>query len=244
MRFNAAFGAALTASLAIVSIHPTSAAEATTRLTATADVVPGTGLDAPMMRRGQPRFIAVPPPELDGHGSAEDRAAELFDWIERLEANSPLPATDVIAEIPVEADRAYLAYLKAMIVLHEVDLLWGHLGIPGVATLETMRGRTVQESYDESLALLDDIRRISETTGIEVSDNVAPRSPSRGDAEFVDIIDVLDAALAELIVCRSTICCDSPPGFDLPVYVDRLPVNLHEVLVLTRHMAQAVASGV
>lgn len=132
-------------------------------------------------------------------------------------------------------------YHRAMIVLHELDIIWGRHGIAEPAQHEAHRERSLREIYVEALGLLDDIRRNSEAAGFGAAAEMPPFRPTHDDAKFADVMDILNSALVELVAYRMAIGSDAPVRYALPAHADRVPVNLYEVLALSRTMMRELA---
>lgn len=163
---------------------------------------------------------------------------------------APLPTgktpTDVYAllhEVSLQVDelgetgvKPYHVYHSAMAVLHELDNIWDHTGRTGDVHLEPSHGMGDQETYDMAYGLLEDIAHLGGQTGFAVPGGIVVLERRTGDISQADIMELLNAAMAELAAVKVTVGSTEPVEFAMPTHIDRLPTNSHDALRAGRSM--------
>lgn len=163
---------------------------------------------------------------------------------------APLPSgktpTDVyglLHEVGLQLDslgetgvKPYHIYHSAMTVLHELDGIWEHLGRTDDVHLETHHGKSDQEAYDQAYGLLEDIRRLTQEDRLAIPGGVVLLERRAGAVTQADIMELLNAAIAELGAVKTVVGSTEPVEFGMPAHTDRLPTNAFDAIFLARAM--------
>lgn len=138
--------------------------------------------------------------------------------------------------------KPFHVYRVALTVIHELDDIWDHSGLTGEVHLETHRGIGLQESYVEALALMADLQQLTQQDRFAIPGGVVPLNARSGDATPGDVMDVMNAVLADLGAVKVAVDSTEPVVFAPPSHSDVVPTNLYDAIFLARKMVEALAA--